>query len=144
VFFIKKNILVIIILIIVVISIVFGCVIYKYQTKTITSFFHNDTSKITRITIMNSGGNIITVNDKKIISNISDYLSKLKFKRISNKPLSVGWSYMFSFYEKDTEMFGFASLGDSFCTIKGNRYSVINSTNVTIESLYDEAKKVSK
>lgn len=87
--------------------------------------------------------NYITVTDKKFISNISDYLSKLKFKRISNKPLIVGWSYMFSFYENDTNTFGFASLGDPVCLIKGNRYSVLNSTNITIESLYNEAKKVS-
>ena len=125
---------------VIVIAIVLGTAIYLFQnqTKSITSFFNNNTNKITRINITNSSGNVITVDDKKLISNISDYLSKLKFKKLYNQP-STGWLYQFSFHENSTNAFVFTFLSYDSCQINSSKYKIENSTDITIDSIYKEA-----
>jgi len=112
----KKAILIILILLAITIL---GIVTYmhKYSAKTITNFFDNDVSKISRVDITNgNNGNVISVDDKKVISYISAYLSKLRLKKVFDKP-STGWSYRYSINENGKEALNITFNGDEFCRI---------------------------
>ncbi len=133
------------IIIVVVLSIVIGGEILfsTYETKSITSFFDNHTSKINKIDITNgNNGEIISVDNKKVIGHISTYLSKLKFKKISPPP-STGWCYWFFIYENHKKVLDITFLGDQ-CIINNSKYRIQKSTDVTVDALYNEAKKAYK
>ncbi len=134
------------VLIAVLIIVVAGAIIYvsQYKAKTITSFFDNDTNKIDKIDIVDgSNGNVITIDDKKVISDISGYLSKLKLTKVHNDS-STGWNYRFSVYESNTEKLNITFIGEGLCTIGDTKYKIEKSTDVTAKSLFDEAKRPTK
>jgi cell division protein YceG involved in septum cleavage len=142
----KKIKLLTIISIVLVVSIVLGGSILfsQYQTKSITSFIDNDKSKINKIDIMNgNNGEIVSVDNKQVISDISAYLSKLKLKKISPPP-STGWTYRFSINENDKEILNITFKSDKECEINDSKYKIEKSTDVTVDKLYDEAKKSGK
>lgn len=134
------------VLIAVLIIVVAGAIIYalQYKEKAITSFFDNDASKIDRIDIVDgSNGNVITVDGKKVISDISVYLSTLKLIKVHNEP-STGWNYRFSVYESNTEKLNITFVGEGLCTIGDTKYKIKKSTDITVKSLFDEAKNPAK
>lgn len=119
--------------------------IFQYRTKTITSFFDNDLNKINKIDITNgSNGNIVTVEDKKMISNISNYLSNLKLKKVLNNNPSTGWNFRLSIYENSKEFFNITFIGEELCLINGTKYKIEKPINLTVETLYNEAIKFKK
>jgi hypothetical protein len=142
----KTNLLVVII--IVLLAIVVGIIVYNSQntTKTVDDFYNIDISTIDKIDIMNgSNGNITTVNNKKVINDICSYLSALTFKKAHSEP-STGWDYRFFIYENGQKEFEVTFISNKLCIFNNNgiKYSMANSTDVTYESLYNEAVKSAK
>jgi preprotein translocase subunit YajC len=143
-----KKIPIIAIIIIVVLIISVGLILFaKHQAqsqKKNADFLNIDTSKINKIYITNgNNGEILSVVDKLIIADISTYLTKLKLTKISPPP-SSGWSYRFSIIENNKEVLNITFNGDEYCTIHDSKYKIDKSTNITVDTLYNEAKKVSK
>lgn len=59
-------------------------------------------------------------------------------------PASSGWSYNFQIYENDKKVLFINFMGDMKCSINGSKYKITKSTNITLDDLYNEAKKSSK
>jgi hypothetical protein len=77
---------------------------HRNNIKTIRSLYNNDTTKINKIEIISgSNPNILTVDNKKVISYITNYLSKLKFAKIHSEP-STGWDYRLFIYESNNRL----------------------------------------
>lgn len=115
----------------------------EYQTKTITNFFENNPNKINKIDVINgNNGEITSITNKAIINDVSDYLSKLSFKKFS-PPESSGWSYRFSIYENSKNVFNITFNGDEFCKINSSKYK-IEKSDKKIESLYKKIKSFNK
>lgn len=137
-------IIIIVVLVMLVSSILFIRHKAQYQTKDITSFFNNDVSKINKIDIVNgNNGEIVSVDNKSIISNISMYLSKIKLTKVSLPP-STGWTYRFSIIENGNEVLNITFNGEEYCIINNSKYKIDKSTDIVIDSLYNEAKKATK
>ena len=138
----KKKILYILLAVLLTFSIIITVIsISKYRTKTIKNFYNNDVNKIDKINITNgTNGNIVTVTDKKMISSICNYLSKLKFKKIRSQP-STGWSYNISVIENKKEVVNIESISDELCIFNrnGRKYDVQRFDNTTLESIYNTA-----
>lgn len=83
----------------------------------------------------------MTVTDKKMISSICNYLSKLKFKKIRSQEPSSGWSYDFSVIQNKKEAISINFLSDEICifNINGIKYDIQRSDNTTLESIYNTA-----
>ena len=109
----KKKILFVILAVVLAFSIIITVIsISQYRTKTITNFYNNDVNKIDKINITNgTNGNIVTVTDKKMISSICNYLSKLKFNKIRSQP-STGWSYNISVIENKKDVVNIEFISD--------------------------------
>ena len=135
-----SNIKTIIVMLLILIGIVIlGSVL---QTKRITSFCDNDANRISRIDIMNgNNGEIISVDNKDIIKDISTYLSKLKLKKVV-LPASTGWTYRLSVIENGKEVLNMTFNGDEYCKINDVKYKIKRSTDVSIYQLYDKAKEL--
>jgi hypothetical protein len=118
--------------------------VYQFRTRSITSFFDNDLSKINKINIRNgSNGDLVITEDKKSIKDISDYLSKIEVQKIKDKP-TLGWSYAFNIYENNEERFAIVFISEYYCWINGTKYKIRKSTDTTPEYLYNEAKSTVK
>ena len=142
----KKKILFVILAVVLAFSIIITVIsISQYRTKTITNFYNNDANKIDKINITNgTNGNIVAVTDKKMISSICNYLSKLKFKKIRSQEPSSGWSYDFSVIQNKKEAISINFLSDEICifNINGIKYDIQRSDNTTLESIYNNAKSL--
>lgn len=110
--------------------------------KTIENFIVNDLDKITKIDITRGDGNNETVADKKLIKDIYAYLSNLKFVKVQNR-IGSGWSYALNLYEGKKDILTITFIGEEHCifNVNGDWYKIIKSTDVTIESLFNKAKK---
>ncbi|KNY28865.1 hypothetical protein [Pseudobacteroides cellulosolvens] len=136
----KKNYL-IILLTFIILGVAGFSYLYIFSSKSITSFYNNDVSKISSIDILDgNNGNIISINDKKVIASISTFLSTIKLKRVIEKP-SSGWKYRFSINEYDKEVLNIVFINDEYCKINSMKYKITKSSDVTIKSIYDEAVK---
>jgi hypothetical protein len=130
------------------IIIILGSIFLFHQNniKTITSLYNNDANKINKIEIMSgSNPNRLTVDNKKVISDITNYLSKLKFTKIHSEP-STGWDYRFFIYESNKKKLEIEFVSENLCIFNNNgvKYTIEKSTDVTAKSLYNEALKSAK
>lgn len=141
----KKKILFVILAVVLAFSIIITVIsISQYRTKTITNFYNNDVNKIDKINITNgTNGNIVTVTDKKMISSICNYLSKLKFNKIRSQP-STGWSYNISVIENKKDVVNIEFISDDLCIFNRNskKYDIQRSDKTTLESIYNNAKSL--
>ncbi len=110
--------------------------------KTIENFIVNDLDKITKIDITSGSGNVETITDKKLIKDVYDYLSKLNFIKVENRRGS-GWTYALNLFRDDKEILTITFIGEEHCifNVNGDWYKIIKSTDVTIESLFNAAKR---
>ena len=132
--------IVIILLVLIIVAVWF---ISSNSIKTITDFHHNDPEKISKIDMLNgNNGEIISIKNKKTISDICKYMSRIKFKKFNPEP-STGWSYEFKFYENNKEMLDITFNGDTACDIDGTKYKTEKSIDMTIDTFYQEIVKSS-
>lgn len=118
------------------------CFTNQSGIKTIENFIVNDLDKITKIDITSGSGNVETITDKKLIKDVYDYLSKLNFIKVENRRGS-GWTYALNLFRDDKEILTITFIGEEHCifNVNGDWYKIIKSTDVTIESLFNAAKR---
>lgn len=118
------------------------CFTIKDSNKTIETFIGNDLNNITKINIIRGDGKTETITDNKLINDVYDYLSKLNFVKVENKRGS-GWTYALNLFRDNKEILTITFIGEEHCifNVNGDWYKIIKSTDVTIESLFNAAKK---
>jgi len=130
-----------------IITIIALCLIYfinENSNKTFTNFYRNDMHKIDKIDIINgSNGNIVTITDKKMISDIRNYFSSLEFEKAPDDKKD-GWTYSFAVYKGYKNSFNITFMGENDCGINDKKYKIVKSNGDTVESLYVTAKNFKK
>lgn len=102
----------------------FGFSAWKNRSLPVESFYNNDLDRITAIEVVNSANGSTVIKDEDYIQAFSEYLSRIKVKKVELGSNNNSADYRFIIYEDNSRSFDISFSGNDFCCINNTNYKI--------------------